>query len=109
MKKKILIISIIIVLLILLIPVPIRLKDGGTVEYKAILYEISDVKRLNEISRTGYEEGIIIKILGVEVFNNVSYEIVVKVHHIDGVSMKIKDNTLTDTSMVVIIEDLNKE
>ena len=109
MKKKILIISIIIVLLILLIPVPIRLKDGGTVEYKAILYEISDVKRLNEKSRTGYEEGIIIKILGVEVFNNVSYEIVVKVHHIDGVSMKIKDNTLTDTSMVVIIEDLNKE
>ena len=42
MKKKILIISIIIVLLILLIPVPIRLKDGGTVEYIGIGYKVID-------------------------------------------------------------------
>lgn len=109
MKKKYLIIIAIVIFLILCFPIPIRLKDGGTVEYKAILYKVIDVKRLNEKSRTGYEEGIIIKIFGIEVFNNVSYEIVVKVHHIDGVSMKIKDNTLTDTSMIVVIEDLNKE
>lgn len=109
MKKKYLIIIAIVLFLILCFPIPIRLKDGGTVEYKAILYEVIDVKRLNEKSRTGYEEGIIIKIFGIEVFNNVSYETVVKVHHIDGVSMEIKEGSLTDTSMIVVIEDLNKE
>ena len=109
MKKRIGFILLLIVLLILFVPVRIQYKDGGSVEYKAILYQVIDVKKLNESSTTGYEEGIIIKIFGLEVFNNVEYEVVVRVHHIDGVTMKIKDNTLTSTSMVIIIEDLNDE
>jgi len=109
MKKKILIIVGVVIFLFLFLPVPIRLRDGGSVEYKSIIYKITDVKRLNSNSTTGYEEGIIIEIFGFEVFNNVSYEMVVKVHHIDGVSMKIKEGSLTDTSMVIIIEDLNNE
>lgn len=57
----------------LLIPIPMRLKDGGAVEYTAILYSIADVHRLNPVieSEQPYLEGMIIKILGVEVFNNV--------------------------------------
>ena len=109
MKKRIGFILLLIVLLILFIPVRIQYKDGGSVEYKAILYQVIDVKKLNESSTTGYEEGIIVKVLGLEIFNNVEYEVVVRVHHIDGVTMKIKDNTLTSTSMVIIIEDLNDE
>ena len=105
--KKNLIIIVLIIFLILCFPIPIRLKDGGSVEYKAIVYKITDVKRLNVNSKTGYEEGVIIEIFGLEIFNNVSYGVVVKTHHIDGVSMKIKDNTLTDTGTIVIIEDLN--
>lgn len=78
MKKKVMIILTIIVMMILLIPVPIRLKDGGSVEYKAIIYKITDVHRLNSESTTGYEDGFIIEIFGIEIFNNVSYEKIVE-------------------------------
>lgn len=47
------------------------LKDGGTVEYRAILYSVWDVHRLALDEKTGYEEGLIVEILGIEVFNNV--------------------------------------
>lgn len=72
MKKKAIIVTIILVLLILLVPIPIHLKDGGTVEYKALTYKISKVHRLNNDSKTGYEDGIIIEILGMKIYNNVS-------------------------------------
>ena len=44
--KKFIIALIIILVLILLIPIPNHLKDGGTVEYKALLYKISKVHKL---------------------------------------------------------------
>lgn len=69
MKKKKIIIALI--LLILLIPIPIHLKDGGTVEYRAILYKVSVIHRLNTNSLTGYEDGIIIEILGLEIYENI--------------------------------------
>lgn len=74
MKKKILIVVIIVLLLILLIPIPMHLKDGGTVEYKALTYKISKVHRLPMYLTENYkyEEGLIIEILGFEIFNNVN-------------------------------------
>lgn len=72
MKKKILIVVIIVLLLILLIPIPMHLNDGGTVEYKALTYRISKVHRLTGNLEKMYEDGIIIEILGFEVFNNVN-------------------------------------
>ena len=80
MKKKIIILIIVIVLFILLVPIPMHLKDGRTVEYKALLYTVSKVHRLNlipieemekEENNKGYEDGIIIEILGFEIYNNV--------------------------------------
>lgn len=72
MKKKIIIAIAIVVAIVLLLPIPMRLKDGGTVKYQAILYSISDVHRLAPLDNdVGYEDGIIIEILGIEVFNNV--------------------------------------
>lgn len=78
MKKKVIIISGILVLLILLFPIKNQLKDGGTVEYKSLVYKVSKVNRLitlEEMEREGkvkeYEKGIIIEILGFEVYNNV--------------------------------------
>lgn len=59
------------IILILLIPIPFHLKDGGTVEYRSIVYQISDVHQLNNNSPSGYDEGIIIKIFGIKVFDNV--------------------------------------
>lgn len=72
MKKKALVIVGIILAIVLLFPIPMRLKDGGTVKYQAVLYSISDVHRLSLESETGYEEGIIIEILGVEIYNSVN-------------------------------------
>ena len=57
---------------LLLVPVPHRLKDGGSVEYKAVLYTVKSVHQINpdvELENR-YIEGTVIKILGVEVFNN---------------------------------------
>lgn len=69
MKKKVIVVVIAISLLILLVPIPMHLKDGGTVEYRALTYKISKVHRL--ANALGYEEGIIIEILGMEIYNNV--------------------------------------
>lgn len=78
MKKKVIIISVILALLILLFPIKNQLKDGGTVEYKALVYRVSKVNRLitiEEMEKEGkvkeYEKGIIIEILGFEVYNDV--------------------------------------
>ena len=74
MKKKTIIIACVVVaLLILLVPIPMRLKDGGSVVYQAVLYSVKNVHRLNPDMESGapYKEGIIIKVLGVKIFDNV--------------------------------------
>ena len=78
MKKKIFIIfGIVFSLAILVIPIPAKMKDGGTVHYNAILYDIYDVHRVTSplewndaIVENEYIEGTIVKILGFEVYNN---------------------------------------
>ena len=109
MKKKVVFIVSLVVLLVLLFPVPNRLKDGGSVEYKSVLYKITDVKKINFDSRTGYEEGVIVEVLNKEVFNNVCCDDSVIVEDIDGVTMKVSKESLTNTRLTVIIEDTNKE
>ena len=70
--KKIIIITICVLLaIILLVPIPLRLKDGGTVVYQAVLYSIEDVHRLDHNSESGYIEGIVINILGFEVYSSI--------------------------------------
>lgn len=72
-KKSIIIISIVVVLAILLFPIPSKLNDGGTVEYRALLYTITDYHKLileTDESESGYIEGIKIEILGIEIFNS---------------------------------------
>ena len=75
MNKKVIIVMVFVALLILLVPIPMHLKDGGTVEYKALLYKISKVHSLTSIEEMEngkqYNEGIIVEILGFEIYNNV--------------------------------------
>ena len=73
MKKKFIAEICILLLIVLLIPIPKRLKDGGTIVYQAVLYSIEDVHKFNlDINaEQEYLEGTIIKILGIEVFNGV--------------------------------------
>lgn len=67
MKKKIIII-ICIVLIVMLIPVRLQLKDGGTIEYKSILYKVSKVHRTID---NGFDIGTEIEILGFKIYDNV--------------------------------------
>ncbi len=73
MKKKA--IMVVIILLILLFPIRYQLKDGGTVEYKALLYKVSKVHSLTLVEEMEngkyYNEGIVVEILGFEIYNNV--------------------------------------
>ena len=72
MKRKLIVLIIILVTLIMLLPIPIHLKDGGTVEYKALFYKVSKIHRLNLKSETGYEDGIVIEIFGKKIYDNVT-------------------------------------
>lgn len=76
MKKKAIIIVCVLLAIVLLFPVPLQLRDGGTVQYKAILYAVSDVHSIATIEEheagTEFNEGIIIEILGFEIFNSVN-------------------------------------
>ena len=73
MKKRVLVGICILLAIVLLIPIPMRLKDGGTVVYNAILYRVEDVHRIDPeaTSEDDYLEGTIVKILGIEVYNDV--------------------------------------
>lgn len=73
MKKKLLIGFCVFLAIVCLLPRRIHLEDGGTVVHKAILYQIADVHSIggNDPANGEYLEGTIIKILGMEVYNNV--------------------------------------
>lgn len=77
-KKKLkLIIPVFLLLIILSIPFPRYYKDGGTVEYHAVLYQVIQWHSLRNIkdnpdpsSIEYYYDGLEIKILGISVYNN---------------------------------------
>lgn len=66
-KKKIIIITVIVIFVLMLIPIKDRLYDGGSTEYKAILYKYTKIHRISQTSSTGYEDGWELKILGKQV------------------------------------------
>ncbi len=73
MKKKVLVV-LAIALILMLIPIKSHLKDGGTVEYQAVLYKASKVHSMtvNE-NQKGYNVGTVIEIFGFEIYNNVEF------------------------------------
>ena len=73
MKKKIFFGICILLAIIGLIPTRMVLEDGGTVVYSAILYQVEDVHRIGaeDTAEDEYLEGTIVKILGIEVYNDV--------------------------------------
>lgn len=73
MKKKVMIGICVLLAIVLLVPIPMRLKDGGTVVYHAVLYQVEDVHRLAAVdtAEDEYLEGMIVRILGMEVYNSV--------------------------------------
>lgn len=71
-KKKTLIVAVMVfILLLLLIPIRKNYEDGGSVGYKAALYEVIKLHELGGNDDTNpYIEGIEIKILGMTVYRN---------------------------------------
>lgn len=64
-------------LALMLIPIPFKMKDGGTVHWNAVLYDVYDIHRAtapdnfnDAIIGNEYIEGVIVNIFGFEVFNN---------------------------------------
>ena len=74
MKKKVMLAVGILLAVILLVPVPLRCKDGGSIEYHAILYSVTDWHVREGREDSGSIEGITIEILGIEVFDNANWE-----------------------------------
>ena len=74
MKRSKWLIPLIIVLAILLIPIPMRMKDGGSVTYAAITYQVTDYHRHAEVDGIGgYTEGFRVVILGVEILDHTEF------------------------------------
>ena len=71
MTKRIILFLAIIVLLVLLVPIPKKYKDGGSVDYNALLYQIRVYHRLDLECKDGYRDGLEIKILGNTVYQKI--------------------------------------
>lgn len=71
-KKKIIIIVVIVIFVLMLIPIKDRLWDGGSTEYKAVLYKYTKIHRISYTSSTGYEDGWELKILGFHVAGEIN-------------------------------------
>ena len=59
----------------MLIPMPIKYKDGGSTEYKAILYQVTKYHILNLDSNRGYDDGWKIKILGITIYDKINSDV----------------------------------
>ena len=72
MKKKFFVVIAIIVV-ILLTPVRMNLKDGGSVSYKALVYEVTKIHQFSsEVEDVKpYIDGFEIKILGMTVYREI--------------------------------------
>lgn len=72
-KKNIYIIIGVIIFILMLVPIPLTsLDDGGTKEYRAILYSVTKYHKLNLISEKGYDDGWKIKILGIKIYDRIN-------------------------------------
>lgn len=73
-KKKIIRnLLIIIILIVLLFPIPLHYKDGGTVEYKSIVYSVTDYHSIHS-AEGEYLVGITVEVFGIEIFDNTRVE-----------------------------------
>ena len=69
-KKALFVIAAILIVAILLAPVRMRLKDGGSVRYKSLIYEVTKIHQLAPEADgvKPYIDGLEIKILGVTIY-----------------------------------------
>ena len=74
MKRLKWLIPLIIILAILFTPIPMKMKDGGSVTYTAVTYQVTDYHRHAEMDGIGgYTEGFRLVIFGFEVFEHTEF------------------------------------
>lgn len=101
-KKSIYLICIV-VLVLMLIPKVISYKDGGSKEYRAILYSVTKHHMISENSTNGYIDGLKIKVLGITLYDNIknkenkSNEDLVS----NGVTLSIKDEAFSSITIII--------
>ena len=72
---KVIIVVCVLLIALLLFPARHQYKDGGSVHYDAIAYDVYDMHRISDEGETfGYTVGTIVEIFGFEVFNNTRFE-----------------------------------
>ena len=72
---KLIILVCVLLIGLFLFPVRHQYKDGGSVHYDAVAYDVYDMHRIStEGEAHGYTVGIIVEIFGFEVFNNTRFE-----------------------------------
>lgn len=114
-KKKIIIIAIIAIFVLMLIPIKDRLWDGGSTEYKAILYKYTKIHRISQISSTGYEDGWELKILGIRVCGNINADERLKHNessepkNVGSVLLEVKEDSRTSKGATFIIRNTTDE
>ncbi len=72
MKNKKWIIMIVVIMIVLIFPIRYVLKDGGSVKYQSILYEVTSYHQINNNYLSGYLTGLEIKILGINVYKKIT-------------------------------------
>ena len=103
MKK---IFLIVIILLILLIPIPNKLKDGGSIEWHSLTYSITKVHKMSSFQnyKVGYETGIVVKIFNKTIYDNTKYEYTEKYIIVDS-SKDIKEFACDDALEEIYKDD----
>ena len=71
-KKAISIIAAVLIMAVLLTPVRMRLKDGGSVRYKSLVYEVTKIHRLAPEAEgvRPVIDGLEVKIFGMTVYRD---------------------------------------
>ncbi len=72
MKKKIIVGIVIVLFVVLLIPLPLYYKDGGSVEYHAVIYSVTNYHA--EKDEGGFDTGIEVKIFGKTVYDSTTFD-----------------------------------
>lgn len=107
-KKNICLIVVVVLLLIMLIPIKDQLYDGGSVEYKAILYSVTKYHKINPESTKGYDDGWKIKIVGLTIYDKTNTYVEArknKEYKISDVVMTIKKGTLSKDGVTVVLKN----
>lgn len=71
-SKRLIIIATIVLFIVLLFPIPKYYKDGGTVEYSAILYSVEKAHSIS-VECDGYNIGTRVRILFWVVYDDVEF------------------------------------